>query len=468
MPGADVLIRNATVATMAPGAAYGLVEAGAVARARRARSPGSGPTPRRPAAGGREVVDLGGRLLTPALIDCHTHVVFGGDRAREFEMRLEGASYEEVARAGGGIVSTVRATRAADEAELLAGALPRVDALIAEGVAAIEIKSGYGLDRGDRAPDAAGGAGDRPRCGRCGCGRASSGRTRCRRGRTADAYIDEVCIPTLQARRMARGWSTRSTASARASPSRRRRCARVFEAARGLGLPVKMHAEQLSNLGGARLAAEFGGAVGGPSGVSRRGGGGGDGGGGDGGGDPAGRLLHAARDAGAAGRGACARQGVPMAVATDCNPGSSPMASLLLAMNMACTLFRLTPEEALAGATREAARALGLDDCGRIAPGLRADLAVWDARASGGARLSHRLQPAAVAHLRRRRHDVTLTPGATRLAELRGGLARRRRGGARPRRRGRRSRRRRRASRRRRRAARRSTGSTPASASSRA
>ena len=223
MPGADVLIRNATVATMQPGAAYGLVEAGAVL-VRDGRVAWVGPDAEAPGAGGREVIDLGGRLLTPALIDCHTHVVFGGNRAREFEMRLEGASYEEVARAGGGIVSTVRATRAAGEAELLAGALTRVDALIAEGVAAIEIKSGYGLDARDRAPDAAGGAGDRARAAGAGAdelprgarGAAGGGRRRLyRRGLHPDAAGG----------RMPRGWSTRSTASARASPSRRRRCA---------------------------------------------------------------------------------------------------------------------------------------------------------------------------------------------------------------------------------------------------
>jgi imidazolonepropionase len=323
------------------------------------------------------VRDLGGRLITPAPIDCHTHIVHGGDRAREFEMRLEGASYEDVARAGGGIVSTVAATRQADEAALLAGALPRVDALIAEGVSAIEIKSGYGLDleaelrmlRAARAiarerpvrvrtsflgahavpPDYA----DRP-----------------------DDYIAEVCIPALEGAH-AEGLVDAVDGFCEGIAFTPDQIARVFDRAAALGLPVKLHAEQLSHLGGTRLVAERGGLS-------------------------ADHLEYATEDDAAAlvAAGSVAvllpgafytlretqvppvqafrNAGVPMAVATDCNPGSSPLASILLAMNMACTLFRLTPEEALRGVTVNAARALGLDDTGRFAPGLRADLAVWD------------------------------------------------------------------------------------------
>ncbi len=376
MPGADVLIRNATVATMAPGAAYGLVEAGAVL-VRDGLVAWVGPDAEAAGAGGREVIDLGGRLLTPALIDCHTHVVFGGDRAREFEMRLEGASYEEVARAGGGIVSTVLATRAAGEAELLAGALTRVDALIAEGVAAIEIKSGYGLDvetelRMLRVARAIGR--DRPVRVRT----SFLGAHAVPPGADADAYIDEVCIPTLR-RAHGEGLVDAVDGFCEGIAFSTAQVRRVFEAARGLGLPVKIHAEQLSNLGGARLAAEFGGlsadhleyldeagvaamAAAGMVAVILPG------------------AFYTLRETQAPPIARLRAQGVPMAVATDCNPGSSPMASLLLAMNMACTLFRMTPEEALAGVTREAARALGLDDCGRIGPGMRADLAVWEAR----------------------------------------------------------------------------------------
>jgi imidazolonepropionase len=375
VPGPDVLIRNATLATLRPGAPYGLVEGGAVA-VRDGRIAWVGPDAEAPGAAGFEVMDLEGRLLTPALIDCHTHVVFGGDRAREFEMRLEGASYEEIARAGGGIAATVRATRAAGEAELLAGALSRVDALIVEGVATLEIKSGYGLDeetelRMLRVARAVGR--ERPVRVRT----SFLGAHAVPPGGEADAYVDEVCIPTL-ARAQAEGLVDAVDAFCEGIAFSAAQVRRVFEAARGLGLPVKLHAEQLSNLGGARLAAEFGGlsadhleyldeegvaamAAAGTVAVILPG------------------AFYTLRETQAPPIGLLRRYGVPMAVATDCNPGSSPMASILLAMNMACTLFRMTPEEALAGATREAARALGLDDCGRIAPGLRADLAVWDA-----------------------------------------------------------------------------------------
>ena len=266
-------------------------------------------------------------------------------------------SYEEIARAGGGIVSTVRATRAADAAALLAAALRRVDALIAEGVATIEVKSGYGLDRETELRML--------RVAR------EIGRVRPVRVRTsflgahavpegmgADAYIDEVCIPTLRAAQ-AEGLVDAVDAFCEGIAFSPAQVARVFAAARELGLPVKIHAEQLSNLGGAALAARFGGLSADHlewlDDDGRRG----DGGGGDGGGDAAGGVLHAPGDEAAAG-GALRAEGVPMAVATDCNPGTAPMASMLLAMNMACTLFRLTPEEALAGATRVAARALGL------------------------------------------------------------------------------------------------------------
>jgi imidazolonepropionase len=371
----DRVLTNARLATMAPGAGpYGIVERGAVA-IRGGRIAWAGPEAEAPGELPRE--DLGGRLVTPGLIDCHTHLVFAGDRAREFELRLQGASYEEVARAGGGIVSTVRATRAASEADLLAGALKRADALIAEGVTAVEIKSGYGLDLETEL-----------RLLRTARAVAGARRVRVRAtflgahavppeyAGAADEYLEAVCLPALEAA-AAEGLVDAVDGFCEGIAFSRAQIARVFDRARALGLPVKLHAEQLSNLGGAALAASRGALS-------------------------ADHLEHL-DDAGVAAMAAAGTvavllpgafytlhetqappvealraAGVPMAVATDCNPGSSPMASLLLAMNMACTLFRLTPEEALAGATREAARALGYADAGVIAPGMSADLAVWD------------------------------------------------------------------------------------------
>ncbi|WP_420604439.1 imidazolonepropionase [Methylobacterium sp.] len=372
------LLTNLTLATMERGARpYGLVADGAVA-VEDGRIAWCGPADAVPDGESRwPRRDLGGRLVTPALIDCHTHIVYGGDRAREFEMRLEGMSYEDVARAGGGIFSTVEATRRTDPDALLTDALPRVDALIAEGVSTIEIKSGYGLDvetelamlrTARRIVDA------RPvrvRTSFLGAHAVPpeyAGRS--------DAYLDEVCLPALDAAH-AQGLVDAVDGFCEGIAFSPAQIERVFGRARALGLPVKLHAEQLSDLGGAALAARHGALS-------------------------ADHLEYASEEGvrALAGAGTVAvllpgaaytlhaerhpplelfrRYGVPTAVSTDCNPGSSPLASLVLAMNMACTLFRLTPEEALAGATREAARALGLDDAGRIAPGLRADLAVWD------------------------------------------------------------------------------------------
>ena len=372
------ILTNAALATMEHGVRpYGLIPTGAVAMDG-GRIAWCGPADAMPddyAAWPRR--DLEGRLVTPALIDCHTHIVYGGDRAREFEMRLEGMSYEDVARAGGGIFSTVEATRKAGPDTLLAGALPRIDALIAEGVSTIEIKSGYGLDIETELTmlrTARRIAAERPVRVRTSFLGAHAippvyeGRS--------DAYLDEVCLPALEAAHAQRlvdavdGFCE----GIAFTPAQ---IERVFERARALGLPVKLHAEQLSDLGGARLAARYGALsadhleYAGEAGVRAL--------------AESGTVavllpgafytLHATRHPPVE---LFRRHGVPMAIATDCNPGSSPLASLLLAMNMACTLFRLTPEEALAGATREAARALGLTDTGLIAPGLRADLAIWD------------------------------------------------------------------------------------------
>lgn len=358
---------------MSPGAPYGLIPDAAIA-VRGGRIAAVGPAAE-VAAADLPVRDLGGRLVTPALVDCHTHVVFGGNRAREFEMRLEGASYEEVARAGGGIVSTVRATRAADEAALLAAALPRVDAMLAEGVATIEVKSGYGLDM-DTELRMLRVAREIGRVRPVRVVTSFLGAHAVPAGAEADAYIDEVCIPTLRAAH-AEGLVDAVDGFCEGIAFSPAQIARVFDVARELGVPVKLHAEQLSNLGGAKLAAGYGAlsadhleyldeagvaamAAAGTVAVILPG------------------AFYTLRETQAPPIALFRGHGVAMAVASDCNPGSAPMTSLLLAMNMACTLFRMTPEEALAGATRVAAQALGLTDCGVIAPGMRADLAVWD------------------------------------------------------------------------------------------
>lgn len=322
-------------------------------------------------------ISMEGRLATPAPVDCHTHIVFGGDRAKEFEMRLEGASYEDIARAGGGIVSTVAATRQASEDELLAGALPRVDALIAEGVSTIEIKSGYGLDQ-------------ETELAMLRIARAIA-KQRSIRVRTSflgahaipaeyagrpDAYIDEVCIPALETGH-AEGLVDAVDGFCEGIAFAPDQIERVFAKARELRLPVKLHAEQLSNLGGARLAARYGAlsadhleyadetdakamSEAGAVAVLLPG------------------AFYTLRETQSPPIEAFRKHGVPMAVATDCNPGSSPLASILLAMNMACTLFRMTPAEALAGVTVNASGALGLGDTGSIVPGKRADLAIWN------------------------------------------------------------------------------------------
>ncbi len=323
-------------------------------------------------------IDCEGRWITPGLIDCHTHLVYGGNRAHEFELRLQGASYEEIARAGGGIVSTVAATRAASEADLVASALPRLDALIAEGVTTLEIKSGYGLNAETEMRQ------------------LSAARTLGRNRQVAirttflgahalpaeaegdkDRYIDLVCGEMLPAVARA-GLADAVDAFMEGIAFSGEQTARVFRAAKALGLPVKLHADQLSNLGGAALAAEF-------SALS------------------ADHLEHtdAAGAAAMAKAGTVAvllpgafyfiretnkppvelfrKHGVNMALATDCNPGSSPLTSLLLATNMGATLFRMTVSECLAGVTREAARALGiLGETGTLEAGKWCDLAIWD------------------------------------------------------------------------------------------
>lgn len=372
------LWRNANLATLSGNVPWGWVEQGAMLT----QGPyllWVGAEAELPIAHASDIThthDLGGALVTPGLIDCHTHLVYGGHRAAEFELRLQGASYEEIARAGGGIRSTVAATRAADDAQLLASARERALYLMQEGVTTMEIKSGYGLSFADEA--------------RCLHTARLLGRTLPLTVRTtylgahalppefdgrSDDYVDAVCawMPQLHAQGLIDavdafceniGFSTDQTR-------------RVFEAARALGLPVKLHAEQLSDQGGAALAAEFGAlscdhlehlSAAGIAAMAQSG--------------SVAVLLPGAyyflRDTKLPPIAAMREAGVAMAIASDHNPGSSPGLSLLLMLNMACTLFRMTPEEALRGVTVNAAKALGLDDRGQLAAGQRADFCVWD------------------------------------------------------------------------------------------
>ncbi len=368
---ADRLWTNARLATMA-GEGIGVVEHGAIACAD-GRIVHAGPAAEAPDA--IEIVDCEGRWITPGLIDCHTHLVHAGDRANEFEMRLNGASYEEIARAGGGILSTVKATRAANEAELAAQSLPRLDALLAEGVTTIEIKSGYGLTLDDelkmlRAARALGEARDvRVRTSFLGAHAVPPEY----RG-DAEGYVELLCgtmIPALA------GLADAVDAYCDTIGFTPAQTDRLFRAAAAHGLRVKLHAEQLSNQHGAALAARH-------DALSAD-------------------HLEWLDDAGVAALAAAGTvavllpgafyfmremrlppvqalrdAGVPIALATDCNPGTSPLTSLLLAMNMGATLFRLTVAECLIGTTRNAASALGLADVGTLEPGKACDLAIWD------------------------------------------------------------------------------------------
>ena len=381
-----ILLTNATLATMVGG--YGLIEGAAVVMDGEDIA-FAGPVEDLPAAYKNfPAQDLAGRLVTPGLIDCHTHIVFAGDRAAEFEMRLNGASYEEVARAGGGILSTVRATRAATEAELLAMALSRADQIIASGATVIEVKSGYGLTVEDELTML-----------RVARQIARHRKVRIKvthlaahaippeyRGRSG-AYIDEIAIPSLR-RAAAEGLIDAVDAFCEGIAFSSAEVDRLFTEARSLGLPVKLHAEQLSDLKGAVLAARHG-ALSvdhleylGQDGIDAM--------------AAAGSVavilpgaFYTLRETRLPPIAALRAAGVSMAVATDANPGSSPMTSLTLAMNMACTLFRMTPLEALQGVTVNAARALGMDDCGVLKAGKRADLCIWDARHP--AELSYRI-----------------------------------------------------------------------------
>ena len=373
----DGLVVGASLATLDGERGYGAIENGALGwRDGLLTFVGHADAlPGEPSSLADEVIEARG-WITPGLVDCHTHLVFAGDRAAEFEQRLQGASYEEIARSGGGIVSSVRATRAASEDELLAQSLPRAKALVADGATTLEIKSGYGLDfDGERkmlriarrVGEALGVTVRTTFLGAHALPPEYAGR--------ADAYIEAVVewLPKLHAEGLVDAVDAFCERIGFSAAQTRR----VFEAARALGLPVKLHADQLSDGGGAALAAEFGGlsadhvehtsetgvqamAAAGTVAVLLPG------------------AFHVLRETTLPPLDAFRAHGVPMALATDCNPGTSPLLSLRQAMQLACTHFRLTPEEALHGATVNAAKALGLADRGVLKTGMRADFILWD------------------------------------------------------------------------------------------
>jgi imidazolonepropionase len=378
-PAWDTLWTNARIATM-HGGRYSVMRPGAIA-ASGGRIAWVGESARlagEPRSLAREVRDLGGRWVSPGLVDCHTHLVYAGNRAREFELRLQGASYEEIARAGGGIVSTVAATRAASESDLARESTHRLRRLLAEGVTTIEIKSGYGLRIDAELKQL-----------RVARSLAAAEPVTIRttflgahavppeyRGR-ADDYVAYVCDEMLPAVAQA-GLADAVDAFCEGIAFSPEQTARVFERAAERGLPVKLHADQLSDLGGAALAARFGAlsadhleytSAAGVRALAEAG--------------TVAVLLPGAfyflRETRLPPVQALRDEGVPIAIATDCNPGSAPLTSILLALNMACTLFRLTPEEALAGVTRHAARALGMAGThGTLEVGKACDFVVWD------------------------------------------------------------------------------------------
>jgi imidazolonepropionase len=372
------LWHNVRLATLADDNDWGMVEHGALL-VRSGQLAWVGPLQSMPAALRAQAsaeIDLGGALVTPGLVDCHTHLVYGGQRAREFEMRLQGASYAEIARAGGGIRSTVAATRAASDAQLLETARNRANCLLAEGVTSIEIKSGYGLslEHERRCLSTARALGRELPLSVFTTYLAAHALPPEFDGR-ADDYIDAVCqwMATLHAEGLIDAVDAFCENIA-FTPAQTRR---VFDAARARGLPVKLHAEQLSDQGGAALAAEFGAlscdhlewlSEGGIAAMRASG--------------TVAVLLPGAyyylRETQLPPIAALRAAGVPIALASDHNPGSSPGLSLLLMINMACTLFRMTPLEAVLGVTAHGAHALGRHDRGRLTTGLRADFVVWE------------------------------------------------------------------------------------------
>ena len=373
------IIQSQSIVTMSSSIPkpYGLVEGGAIIIAD-GHIKWIGKSNGIPSAyGDLPIKDFGKKLITPALVDCHTHVVYGGNRAREFEMRLQGASYQELAEAGGGINSTVEATRKANEENLLEDSLVRVDSMIAEGCSLIEIKSGYGLDEiTELKMLSVARQIERVRPIRVKTTFLGAHAVPPEYNGLPDQYIDNVCIPTLY-KAHADGLVDSVDGFCEGIAFQPYQIARVFDAAKELGIPMKLHAEQLSNLGGTKLAASYGAlsadhieyldeegviamAKSNTSAVILPG------------------AYYTLRETQLPPIDDLRKHKVTIAVATDCNPGSSPISSLLLTMNMACTLFRMTPEEALAGTTKNAAKALGLDDTGSIEVGKRADLAIWN------------------------------------------------------------------------------------------
>ena len=368
---------NARIATMDPKLpGLGVIEGGAIA-ARGKQIVFVGPAGELPAFTSCERTDCQGAWITPGLVDCHTHLVFAGDRAAEFEMRLAGASYEELARAGGGILSTVRSTRSAEVEGLVEASLPRLDRLLADGVTTIEIKSGYGLDANTELKQL--------RAARALATRRQVDVVTTFLGAHAlppeyddkDSYIEALCRDILPLV-VSEGLADAADAFCEGIAFSPAQTERFLDAARAAGLPVKIHADQLSDQGGAELAARLGALSAdhleraseqGVAAMARAG--------------TVAVLLPGAfyfiREEHKPPIDAFRRYGVPIAIATDCNPGSSPLTSILLAANMAATLFRLTVEECLLGMTREAARALGRSDrIGTLEPGKSCDLAIWE------------------------------------------------------------------------------------------
>lgn len=374
----DLLLTEANLATLRPdGLAYGILENAALAIVGE-RIAWLGPMSDLPATNARTTRSIGGHWLTPALIDCHTHLVFAGERASEFEQRLHGASYQDIANNGGGIQSTVNATRQANRSTLTDNAKSRLAALMHEGVATIEIKSGYGLNRDTELKmlEAARSLGEQTHASIVTTFLGAHSIPPEFKGR-ADAYIDFLIAEVLPAAH-ACGLVDAVDAYCESIAFSSRQIAKLFECANSLNIPVKLHADQLSDGGGAELAAQFGAlsadhleytSAAGVRALATAG--------------SVAVLLPGAfltlRETQVPPVGLLREHGVPMAIATDCNPGTSPLCSLRTAMSLATHLFKLTPEECLAGVTREAARALGLsDDRGTLEAGKRADIAEWD------------------------------------------------------------------------------------------